>query len=146
MKEKMIRYYMDVAQRTAELSYAKKLKVGSIIVKEDKIISIGYNGTPAGWSNECEEWVDDVSVWSDHDKILKTKPEVIHSEANCLAKLAKSSEAGNNSIMFITHSPCMECAKQIYTAGITEVYYKTEYRSSDGIKFLEKCGIIVTKL
>ena len=125
---------MDIAERTAELSTAKRLKVGSIVVKNDRIVTIGYNGTPSGWTNECE------------DENYKTKPEVIHAEANAIAKLAKSTESGEGAVMFLTHAPCMDCAKQVYTAGISKVYYKNSYRSTDGIDFLNKCKVEVEQL
>ena len=135
MKEKLISAYMQCAENFAELSSAKRLKVGSIIVKDNRIISIGYNGTPEGWeSNICE------------DENNKTLPEVIHAEMNCINKLAKSTESGENSTMFITHSPCMECSKSIYGAGIKTVYYKNLYRDNSGIDFLNKCGITVIKV
>ena len=142
MKQKHIDAYMDVAKRFAQLSTAKRLQVGSIIVKDDRIISIGYNGTPAGWDNNCEYWVEDGDLGSG----WKTKPEVIHAEANAIAKLAKSSESGEGSTMFLTHSPCMDCAKQIFTAGIKKVYFGNNYRSDDGINFLKKCNIDVEKV
>jgi dCMP deaminase len=123
--------YMDTAERFASLSTAKRLQVGAIVVKDNRIISIGYNGMPSGWDNECE------------DQSNKTKPEVIHAEANAIAKLARSTESGLGAEMYVTHAPCIECAKQIYTAGVTKVYYKNEYRSDDGIKFLENCGLEV---
>lgn len=137
MNERLISAYMDTAHRFGQLSYSRRLKVGSIIVKDDRIISIGYNGTPAGWDNNCE---DEISGQ------LVTKPEVIHAEANAIAKLAKYDTSGNNSVMFVTHSPCVECAKQIYTAGIKKVYYGEDYRNSDGLEFLRKCGVPVIKL
>lgn len=140
MKQKFIDAYMDVAHRFAQLSTAKRLQVGAIIVKEDRIISIGFNGTPAGWTNECEHFVDN-GVRSG----FFTKDEVIHAEANAVAKLAKSPESGVGSTMFLTHSPCIHCAKQIYTAGIEKVFYKEDYRSPDGIQFLKKCSIEVVK-
>jgi len=141
MKQKFIDAYMDVAERFSKLSTAKRLQVGAIVVKDDRIISIGYNGMPAGWTNECEtSRTDDVGT------SFVTKPEVIHAEANAIAKLAKSSESGNNSTMFLTYAPCMDCAKQIYTAGIKNVYFRSQYRSTDGLTFLEKCGIIVNQV
>jgi len=140
MKDRFINYYMDIAKRTSELSYAKRLQVGAIIVKEDRIISIGFNGTPAGWTNECEHFVDNGTRSG-----FFTKDEVIHAEANAIAKLAKSSESGAGSTMFLTHSPCIQCAKQIYTAGIEKVFYKEDYRNTTGIEFLKKCGIEVLK-
>jgi dCMP deaminase len=152
MKEKFITAYMDVAHRFAQLSTAKRLQVGAIIVKDDRIISIGYNGMPSGWTNECEYktmgFTD--AVFGQEQKIiskgLKTKPEVIHAEANAIAKLAKSPESGLGSTMFLTHAPCIDCAKQIYTAGIKEVFYKEDYRCRDGVDFLLKCNIIVKKV
>ena len=141
MKQKFIDAYMDVAHRFAQLSTAERLKVGAIIVKDDRIISIGYNGMPSGWTNLCEDTIAD-----GHSVYTKTKPEVIHAEANAIAKLAKSPESGVGSVLFLTHSPCMQCAKQIYTAGIEEVFYKEDYRCDDGINFLKKCNIQVKKV
>lgn len=142
---------MVIARETAKLSTANRLKVGSIIVKDDRIISIGYNGMPSGWTNVCEEVVDvDVNDsrynYEHFTKEIKTKPEVIHAEANAIAKLAKSTESGNNSTMFLTHSPCIDCAKQIYTAGIRKVFYKDDYRDNRGVVFLQQCGVEVDKL
>ena len=146
MKQKFIDAYMDVAERFSKLSTAKRLQVGAIVVKDDRIISIGYNGMPSGWTNECEyEKIYDYKL-SDNNYQLKTKPEVIHAEANAIAKLAKSSESGKDSVMFLTHAPCMDCAKQIYTAGIKNVYFRSNYRNTDGLTFLEKCGIIVNQV
>ena len=133
--------YMDTAERFASLSTAKRLKVGSLVVKDNRIISIGYNGMPSGWTNECEYVVEDeLANWQ-----LGTKPEVIHAEANAIAKLAGSNESGKDATMYITHAPCVECAKLIYTSGIHNVYYKNEYRNEDGIKFLHNCGLKVIK-
>lgn len=147
MKQKFIDAYMDVAHRFAQLSTAKRLQVGAIIVKEDRIISIGYNGMPSGWTNDCENEVYGYSIGMGDDVFeIKTKDEVIHAEANAIAKLAKGSESGLGSTIFLTHSPCMQCAKQIYTAGIVEVFYKEEYKDINGIEFLEKCNIKVTKV
>jgi dCMP deaminase len=136
MKQKFIDAYMDVAKRFAQLSTAKKLQVGAIIVKDDRIISVGYNGMPSGWTNECEVVIPEE---------LKTKDEVIHAEANAIAKLAKGPESGKDSTMFLTHSPCIHCAKQIYTAGVKKVYYENDYRLDNGIKFLKQCGVQVEK-
>jgi len=143
MKQKFIDAYMDVAERFAKLSSAKRLQVGAIIVKDDRIISIGYNGMPAGWTNECEEVVE---YLEDGGTITKTKDEVIHAEANAIAKLAKSSESGDGSTMFLTHAPCIHCAKQVYTAGIKKVYYRNSYRDTIGIDFLNRCGISVEQI
>ena len=141
MKQKFIDYFMDIAERTAKLSTAKRLQVGSIIVKDNRIVSIGYNGMPPGWTNECE----DLLFSPETGYHTTTKPEVIHAEANAIAKLAKSSESGDGSTMFLTHAPCIDCAKQVFTAGIRKVVYKNEYRSDTGVVFLQQCGVEVDK-
>jgi dCMP deaminase len=129
---------MQTAQIFAELSSAQRLHVGAIVVKNDRIISIGYNGMPAGWSNVCEDVSEDGS--------LKTKSEVLHAESNAIAKLAKSNESGNGASLFITHSPCIECAKLIYQTGIHNVYYGNDYRDNSGVNFLQKSGVHVEQL
>jgi dCMP deaminase len=141
MKPKLINAYMKTAEVFAELSHARRLHVGAIIVKEDRIISIGYNGMPAGWDNNCE----DVIQHSDDTTSLKTKPEVLHAETNAISKLAKSSESGDGATIFITHAPCLDCAKLIYQSGINSVFYRSAYRSDDGIKFLTQSGLTVTQ-
>jgi len=143
VKQKFINAYMEVAKTFANLSSAKRLNVGAIVVKDDRIISIGYNGMPSGWDNECEDLIriDDVG-----SPVLRSKPEVLHAESNAIAKLAKSNESGNDATLFVTHSPCLECAKLIYQSGISTVYYKDNYRSNDGIEFLEKSKVAVTKV
>jgi len=133
MKEKFINAYMDVAKRFAKLSHALRLNVGAIVVKDDRIISIGYNGMPSGWPNQCEE-------------SNVTRPEVLHAESNAIAKLAKSNESGDGADIFITHAPCMECAKLIYQTGIKRVFYAEDYRSADGINFLIASKINVIKV
>jgi dCMP deaminase len=147
LKEKFIDAYMDVAYRFAELSSAKRLHVGAIVVKNDRIISIGYNGMPSGWDNVCEEevLVDYGNRASDAKYELKTKPEVLHAETNAISKLAGSTESGKDAIMFVTHQPCMDCAKLIYQSGISEVYYAESYRYNEGVEFLEKCGVKVSQ-
>jgi dCMP deaminase len=145
LKQKFVDYFMDVAERTSQLSHAVRLKVGAIIVKEDRIISIGYNGMPSGWDNNCEyEEIYDYKFNDEHYQ-LKTRPEVLHAESNCLAKLAKSNESGMGATLFITHAPCIECAKLIYQSGINSIYYRNAYRSDDGINFLNKSGVNVTQ-
>ena len=142
MKDKFIDAYMDVAERFAKLSSARRLHVGAIVVKDDRIISIGYNGMPSGWDNDCED-----KVWTqDGDYTLKTKPEVLHAETNAIAKLAKSNESGLGATMFITHAPCLDCAKLIYQSGIGSVLYRNSYRDTSGVTFLEKSGIQVTQV
>ena len=142
MKTKFKELYMDWAKRAAELSYAKRLHVGAVIVKDDTVISYGYNGMPAGWDNTCE----DVIQYEDDTVALKTKPEVLHAESNAIAKLAKSHNSGLDAELFVTHSPCIDCAKLILQSGISRVYYGENYRDDAGIKFLEKSGIPVEKL
>lgn len=132
---------MDWATRVAQLSYARRLQVGAVIVKDDCVISYGYNGMPAGWDNTCEYGIDDAKEYDTG----KTKPEVIHAESNAIAKLAKSSNSGNQADIFITHSPCMECAKLIYQSGIKRVWYGINYRDESGIDFLRKSGVEVTQ-
>ena len=138
MKQKYIDLYMDWAARAAQLSHARRLQVGAVVVKDDTVISYGYNGTPAGWDNNCEDTLEDGT--------LKTKPEVLHAESNAVAKLAKSINSGLGADIFITHAPCLECAKLIYQSGIRRVYFGKNYRDSSGIEFLQKSGIEVNKL
>ena len=142
MKQKYIDLYMDWAERTAQLSHAKRLQVGAVIVKDDTVISYGYNGMPAGWDNNCEEQF----LGEDDTVYLKTKPEVLHAESNAIAKLAKGHNSGLGADIFVTHSPCIECAKLIYQSGIRRVFYGVQYRDNHGIRFLEQSGIEVTKL
>jgi|TARA_B110000977_G_scaffold11152_1_gene14491 dCMP deaminase len=141
MKPKFITTYMEVAESFAKLSSAVRLQVGAIVVKDDRIISIGYNGMPAGWDNCCETHTGDGA-----DFKLTTKAEVLHAESNAVAKLAKSSESGLGATMFVTHQPCIECAKLIYQSGIATVYYKNEYRSTQGLDFLNKSDVRIVKV
>lgn len=142
MKEKFKHAFMQTAQTFAELSSAKRLQVGAIVVKDDRIISIGYNGMPSGWDNDCEY----ENLTEDGSLLLETKPEVLHAESNAIAKLAKSTESGDGAELFVTHSPCLACAKLIYQSGIGRVYYGNNYRDNSGIKFLEKSGVKVEQL
>jgi dCMP deaminase len=124
------------------LSSAVRLQVGAIVVKDDRIISIGYNGMPAGWDNVCENLIG-------YDKgkpVLNSKPEVLHAESNAVAKLAKSSESGDGATIFVTHAPCIDCAKLIYQSGINTVYYRTAYRDTSGVDFLAKSDVEVIKI
>jgi dCMP deaminase len=154
MKQKFIDAYMKVASVFADLSHAKRLHVGAIVVKDDRIISIGYNGMPSGWDNCCEDMVEcDLqeaeTIEGSEDSVtgfkLKTKPEVLHAESNAIAKLAKSNESGDGADIFITHSPCIECAKLIYQSGIRRVFYGDNYRDDAGIRFLKASGVEVHK-
>jgi dCMP deaminase len=169
MKEKLKQAYMKTAETFAELSHARRLHVGAIVVKDDRIISIGYNGMPAGWDNNCEDqvWLDaedaknfrqatidelyPYAEWNEDAEEeyrygLKTKPEVLHAETNAIAKLAKSNESGLGATMFITHAPCLDCAKLIFQSGIGHVLYRNAYRDTGGVTFLEKSGIRVEKM
>lgn len=138
MKNEIKRAHMEVAYIYGELSYCKRKQVGCIIVKDGRVISIGYNGTPPGWENKCEG--DDG----------KTIPEVSHAEENAVGKLAKSHESGEGASCFLTAAPCLPCAKLLATAGIKEVYYGELYVGSHntalgnpkaGIEHLNKCGV-----
>ena len=140
---------MKTAETFAELSHARRLHVGAIVVKDDRIISIGYNGMPAGWDNNCEDEIVVAvvdGVPQREIKELKTKPEVLHAETNAIAKLAKSNESGMGATMFITHAPCLDCAKLIYQSGIGSILYRNSYRDTGGITFLERSGIQVEQV
>ena len=142
MKQKWIDAFMDTAERFAQLSSAKRLQVGAVVVKDNRIISIGYNGMPSGWDNICEEVIE---VHEDGGVVTKTKDEVIHAEANAISKLAKSGDSGDGADLFCTHAPCIHCAKIIYGAGVRKVYYRNSYRDEVGLQFLERCGISIEK-
>lgn len=148
MKQKWIDAFMDTAERFAQLSSAKRLQVGAVVVKDNRIISIGYNGMPAGWTNECEyEYVEHDIYRADYGRsYILTKDEVIHAEANAISKLARDGESGKDSTMFCTHAPCIHCAKIIYGAGIKNLYYRNSYRDTAGLDFLEKCDIVINKV
>ena len=142
MKQKFIDAHMKAAEVYAELSSAKRLQVGCVIVKDNTIIGIGYNGMPSGWDNVCE-----VIKHTDFTGTVVTmsKPEVLHAETNAIAKVAKSTNSTDGATMFITHAPCLDCAKLVYQSGINSVYYRDTYKNDDGLKFLEKCNIKVEK-
>ena len=169
MKPKFQKLCSKIAEEVAKMSHAKRLQVGAVIVKDDRVISMGYNGMPAGWENNCEDkewcsaggWVDPETIeelwpyegtYTDqqgntiHGRYrLRTKPEVLHAESNAIAKLAKSNDSGDGADLFVTHSPCMECSKLIFQSGIRRVYYTENYRDDSGIKFLKQSGIEVIK-
>ena len=142
MKQKFVDAHMKAAEVYAQLSSAKRLQVGCVVVKDNTIIGIGYNGTPTGWDNTCEYTVDDAKGYDTG----KTKPEVLHAETNAIAKIARSTNSSEGAALFVTHAPCLDCAKIIHQAGINSVYYRNTYRSTDGIEFLEKCNINVKKV
>ena len=132
MKEKQAKYdkaYLKMALEWGELSYCKRRKVGALIVKDKMIISDGYNGTPTGFENLCED-----------DKGY-TKWYVLHAEANAIAKVSSSTQSTNGATLYITLSPCRECSKLIFQSGIIRVVYNKEYRDSSGLEFLEKAGV-----
>jgi dCMP deaminase len=134
MKRKHIIAHMKSAFNYAECSTAERLKVGCVIVKDHRIISIGYNGMPSGWSNICE------------DEDFVTKPEVLHAEENAITKLARSTESGEGATVFTTHVPCISCAKLLYSSGIIGVYYTHPYRNTEGLDFLNNCNIKLIRL
>ena len=120
------------------MSHAKRAKVGALLVKDNNIISMGWNGTPSGFDNECEI--------TNADGSLVTKPEVLHAESNCITKVAQSTQSSLDSTMYITISPCMDCSKLIAQSGVKRVVYKDFYRDKKSLDFLRRCGIIVEKL
>ena len=125
---------LRMAQVWAENSYCNRRKVGALIVKDKMIISDGYNGTPSGFENVCE------------DEEGHTKPYVLHAEANAITKVAKSNNSSNGATLYVTAAPCMECAKLIIQSGIRRVVYLESYRLSDGIELLERAGIEVVQI
>lgn len=136
-KDKQLQYdrrYLEMANIWAQNSYCKRRQVGALIVKEKMIISDGYNGTPSGFENVCE------------DENYRTKPYVLHAEANAITKVAKSNNSSDNSTLYVTCSPCMECAKLIIQAGIRRVVYDDSYHSEDGIELLKRAGIEILKI
>jgi dCMP deaminase len=135
MKPKFIDYFMGIADLTSKLSYAKRLHVGAVIVKGNQIIGTGYNGMPTGWENNCELTLEDGT--------LKTKPEVLHAESNAIAKVSRSTESSEGATLFCTHAPCIDCAKLIYQAGISTVYYRDHYRDDSGLMFLSQGNVNV---
>jgi Deoxycytidylate deaminase len=126
--------YLEMASVWAKNSYCKRRQVGAIIVKDRMIISDGYNGTPSGFENVCEDEND------------VTKPYVLHAEANAITKVAKSGNSSSGATLYVTSSPCMECSKLIIQSGISRVVYKDEYRLDDGINLLRRAGVEVVKL
>ena len=130
---KFDRRYLEMAEIWAKNSYCKRRQVGALLVKDNMIISDGYNGTPSGFENICEE--NGV-----------TKPYVLHAEANAISKVAKSGNSSQGATLYVTASPCIECAKLIIQSGIKRVVYKDEYRLTDGVDLLTRAGIEVVKL
>ncbi len=143
MKHKFVDAHMAAAEVYSKLSSAKRLQVGCVVVKDNTIIGIGYNGMPSGWTNDCEEVIE---YLEDGGQVTKTKPEVLHAETNALAKIARSTNSSEGASLFVTHAPCLDCAKLIHQSGINSVYYRNTYRSEDGLTFLRKCNIHVEKV
>jgi len=157
MKPKFIQAHMNAAENYSKLSSAKRLQVGCVIVKDDTIIGIGYNGMPSGWDNDCEnriyanEWSIDNNLWDYQEEDgtaynLKTKPEVLHAETNAVAKVAKSTNSTDGADIFVTHAPCIECAKLIHQSGIKRLFYRDTYKNDDGLNFLNQCNIEVNRV
>ncbi len=150
-----IKAHLKAAKAYAELSHAVRAKVGCVIIREDRIVSIGFNGTPSGRDNTCEyedfdcdieDFVANGSGYHDGSKKLVTKPEVVHAEMNAIAFAAKQGTSTDGCSMIITLSPCYECAKTIVQCGIKEVFYEEEYRDLRSVEFLRECGIKVEKI
>lgn len=137
--DKWDKAHMKVAKIYATLSSANRLQVGCVLVKNNRIISIGYNGMPSGWTNECE-------TTDEYGNAPITKPEVLHAETNAIAKVAQSNESAEGSTAYTTCAPCLDCAKLIYQSGIKRVVYGHGYRCDTGLTFLKECGIMVEQL
>lgn len=137
---KLDQYFMDIARRTAELSHAIKKKVGCVIARDGRIISIGFNGTPAGFDNCCE--------YTDENGELKTKDTVIHAEANALYWCAKTEIITEDATCYVTLSPCKHCALGLIQSGISRVVYEEEYWNTDktGLELLKKAGVVVEQI
>lgn len=130
--------YMEIAYSVAKLSYAERRKVGCVIVKDDQIVSFGYNGTPTGFDNSCE-----LKECDDCESI--TKREVLHAESNALTKIAKSTLSSEGADLYTTTSPCFDCAKLIIQSGVSRVFYNEDYRDSTGLELLLKANIEIIK-
>lgn len=164
-QEFLDKHYLRLAFEMSKLSYAVRRKVGCVIVKDRQIISDGYNGTPSGFPNDCETLTCSIPVnynkWddmSDDERIamldaiyssdideLRTKPEVLHAEANAITKLAKSTNSSVGATIYVTDEPCFECSKLIIQSGIKRVVYWREYHKHEGIELLNKAGIEVVR-
>ena len=127
MNKRQEEMYMEMAEVVAKRSYAKRLQVGCLVVKDNRILSVGYNGTLPGDDNTCEH---------EKDGILVTKPDVIHAEANAILKMARDGQAAKDAVLFSTVLPCIDCSKMIVASGIKKVYWRNCYRSTDGMSFL----------
>jgi dCMP deaminase len=143
MKKKFVDAHISAAEVYAKLSTAQRLQVGCVIVKNNTIIGIGYNGMPSGWDNVCE---DVIEVHEDGGIVTQSKREVLHAETNAIAKVARSTNSTEGASLFVTHAPCIDCAKLIHQSGINSVYYRNTYRDESGIDFLRKCDINVERV
>jgi dCMP deaminase len=133
-QEKYDKAYLKMAKEWAQLSYCKRKQVGAIIVKDKMIISDGYNGTPSGFENCCE------------DESGETRWDVLHAEANAILKVARSTQSCDGATLYITLSPCKECSKLIHQSGIKRLVFQRKYRDSSGIEFLEKAGVLINQI
>jgi dCMP deaminase len=153
MKQKYLDAHMKAAEVYSQLSSARRLQVGCVVVKDNTIIGIGYNGMPSGWDNDCEKrsYINIDPKWQYLDEdgstySLVTRPEVLHAESNSLAKIARSTNSSEGASVFVTHAPCLDCAKMMYQAGINSVYYRNSYRDNSGVDFLKECNIKVEQI
>ena len=153
MKPKFLNAHMRAAEVYSQLSSARRLQVGCVVVKDNTIIGIGYNGMPSGWNNDCEKrsYINIDSKWQYLDEdgstySLVTRSEVLHAESNSLAKIARSTNSSEGASLFVTHAPCLDCAKLMYQAGINSVYYRNSYRDNSGVDFLKECNIEVEQI
>jgi dCMP deaminase len=153
-QNKLDERYLAMAREWSKMSHAKRKKVGCLIVKDEQIISDGYNGTPSGFNNDCEEvfyTCDERDFYKDQewelDKgkekflKLKTKPEVLHAESNALMKLARSTNSSEGATIYCTYSPCFDCAKLIVQSGVKRFVYNETYRNTEGLDLLKKAGV-----
>ena len=141
-KQSLIQAHLKAAESYAELSHSRRAKVGAVIVKDHRVVSVGYNGMPSGWDNNCEDelkWPNGVVVH------LVTKKEVLHAEMNALMFAARNGIPTDGASLVMTLSPCFECSKAIYQAGIKSVFYRDQYRDTSGIDFLRQCRVHVAK-
>ena len=158
--------YMQVAYQFAKLSYATRRQVGCVIIKDEQLVSFGYNGTPKGFDNACEEIINETQYYENPDiaqalekdygftcqngcctkEVNTTKREVLHAESNAITKLAKSTMTSNGAELYTTTCPCFDCAKLIIQAGISKVYYCEDYRDMSGVELLRTAGIEVIQV
>lgn len=134
MKPEQHDVYMQTALLHAGLSKANRAKVGAVLVTNQGVLLTGYNGTPHGWNNDCED---------DHNT---TKPEVIHAELNCILKAAKQGVSVVDSVVYVTLSPCVSCSAMLAQAGVKKVYYREQYREKTGVEYLQANGILVQQI